>query len=69
MGVKTSEGGVPTYWGTSGRRLQMLITTVATTDFLLFGYDQGVVSVILVMPQFLERFPEVADAVDSTKAS
>jgi MFS family permease len=27
---------------------------------LLFGYDQGVVSVILVMPQFLDRFPEVA---------
>lgn len=27
----------------------------------LFGYDQGVVSVTLVMPQFLERFPEVAE--------
>lgn len=28
---------------------------------LLFGYDQGVVSVILVMPQFLGRFHEIAD--------
>ncbi|KKY20137.1 putative mfs monosaccharide [Diplodia seriata] len=28
---------------------------------LLFGYDQGVVSVILVMPQFLEQFPRVSD--------
>ncbi|KAF2144680.1 uncharacterized protein K452DRAFT_266697 [Aplosporella prunicola CBS 121167] len=28
---------------------------------LLFGYDQGVVSVILVMPQFLDRFSRVAD--------
>lgn len=27
---------------------------------LLFGYDQGVVSVILVMPQFLEVFPRVS---------
>jgi MFS family permease len=27
----------------------------------LFGYDQGVVSVILVMPQFLDRFPEVGE--------
>lgn len=28
---------------------------------LLFGYDQGVVSVILVMPQFLDVFPRVSD--------
>jgi len=59
MGVKTSEGGVPTYWGTSGRRLQMLITTVATTDFLLFGYDQGVMSGIISSDAFTDRFPEV----------
>jgi sugar porter (SP) family MFS transporter len=59
MGVKTSDGGVPTYWGTSGRRLQMLISTVAITDFLLFGYDQGVMSGIISSPAFVERFPEV----------
>lgn len=29
---------------------------------LLFGYDQGVVSVILVMPQFLGRFDRITDA-------
>ncbi|KAI8407701.1 hypothetical protein FOFC_13142 [Fusarium oxysporum] len=28
---------------------------------LLFGYDQGVISVTLVMDHFLERFPEVSD--------
>lgn len=28
---------------------------------LLFGYDQGVVSVILVEPQFLQRFGQIAD--------
>ncbi|KAL2681380.1 hypothetical protein Neosp_008991 [[Neocosmospora] mangrovei] len=28
---------------------------------LLFGYDQGVISVTLVMDQFLDRFPEVSD--------
>ena len=27
----------------------------------MFGYDQGVVSIILVMDQFLERFPRVSD--------
>lgn len=27
----------------------------------LFGYDQGVISVTLVMPQFIEAFPEIAE--------
>lgn len=36
-----------------------LCASCATLDGLLFGYDQGVVSVILVTPQFLDRFPEV----------
>jgi hypothetical protein len=26
---------------------------------LLFGLDQGLVSIILVMPRFLETFPEI----------
>lgn len=38
MKVTISEEGVPSYWGTNGRMLGMLITAVATTDFLLFGY-------------------------------
>lgn len=33
-----NDRGVPTYWGKSGKALQKLITIVATTDFLLFGY-------------------------------
>lgn len=28
---------------------------------LLFGYDQGIISVILTMNHFHERFPQVAD--------
>ncbi|KAL8715903.1 MAG: hypothetical protein Q9220_000570 [cf. Caloplaca sp. 1 TL-2023] len=28
---------------------------------MVFGYDQGVVSIVLVMPQFLERFPRVSE--------
>jgi hypothetical protein len=43
MHVKDNDSGVPTYWGQSGRALQMLISAVAVTDFLLFGYDQGYV--------------------------
>jgi hypothetical protein len=56
--VTTNSEGVPTYWGTSGRPLQMLITAIATTDFLLFGYDQGVMSGIIESDAFLEDFPE-----------
>ncbi|KAI4953656.1 hypothetical protein J4E91_002504 [Alternaria rosae] len=57
--IKESENGVPTYWGKSGRALQVLITIVAVTDFLLFGYDQGVMSGIISAPAFQAAFPEV----------
>ncbi|SMQ52139.1 unnamed protein product [Zymoseptoria tritici ST99CH_3D1] len=59
MKVSETSDGVPTYWGLSGRRLQMMITAVATTDFLLFGYDQGVMSGIIGAEPFLNDFPEV----------
>lgn len=54
-----TDAGVPTYWGASGRKLQILVTTVATIDFLLFGYDQGVMSGIISSEAFTARFPEV----------
>ena len=56
---RENESGVPTYWGKSGRMLQVLITIVATTDFLLFGYDQGVMSGIISAPAFVKAFPQV----------
>lgn len=39
---------VPTYAGMSGRYLSISISTVATTGFLLFGYDRMLNSPILV---------------------
>ncbi|QPC73349.1 hypothetical protein HYE68_004101 [Fusarium pseudograminearum] len=56
-----NEEGIPHYWGKTGKGLQKLITIVATTDFLLFGYDQGVMSGIISAPAFTEDFPQVLD--------
>ncbi|KAI7089007.1 general substrate transporter, partial [Hortaea werneckii] len=59
MGRATLKDGIPTFWGTKGRALQWLVTAVATTDFLLFGYDQGVMSGIISSEAFTTDFPEV----------
>jgi MFS family permease len=52
---------VPTqtsYMGLSGRPLGLAISTIATTGFLLFGYDQGVMSGIISADPFNNYFPE-----------
>ncbi|KAL8736717.1 MAG: hypothetical protein Q9166_000083 [cf. Caloplaca sp. 2 TL-2023] len=38
-----------------------LCATFAAIGGMVFGYDQGVVSVVLVMPQFLSRFTRVSE--------
>jgi MFS family permease len=58
-GHKDNEHGVPTYWSQSGRALGKLITALSTTDFLLFGYDQGVMAGIISSGAFVSDFPEV----------
>lgn len=58
-GMGGGSGVIPTFWGKSGRPLQILVTALATTDFLLFGYDQGVMSGIIGAEPFLHDFPEV----------
>lgn len=47
----------PTYMGLSGRPLSLVVSTVATTGFVLFGYDQGVMSGIITSPVFNDMFP------------
>lgn len=59
MGHTNNAEGVPHYWGVTGKSVQRLVTAVATTDFLLFGYDQGVMSGIISAPAFTSDFPEV----------
>ena len=48
---------VRTYAGLNGRPLGLLISTIATTGFLLFGYDQGVMSGIISADPFNDYFP------------
>ncbi|EAW12947.1 putative MFS monosaccharide transporter [Aspergillus clavatus NRRL 1] len=46
----------PTYAGLSGKKLSWTVSTIATMGFLLFGYDQGVMSGIISDPAFNDIF-------------
>lgn len=52
----------PKFMGLTGKPLSLAVSTVATTGFLLFGYDQGVMSGIISAPGFNEMFPATYDA-------
>ncbi|KAL9058952.1 MAG: hypothetical protein Q9162_001510 [Coniocarpon cinnabarinum] len=54
----------PRFMGLTGKPLSLAVSTVATTGFLLFGYDQGVMSGIITAPAFLDMFPQLNN--DST---
>ncbi|KAI5855056.1 general substrate transporter [Durotheca rogersii] len=49
----------PSFMGLRGKSLSMAVSSVATTGFLLFGYDQGVMSGIIGAEQFASAFEEV----------
>lgn len=55
--------GPPGLRGLIANPYVFLCAACSTIGGLLFGYDQGVVSVILVMPQFTDKFPRIADGV------
>lgn len=51
----------PTFLGLSGRPLSTLVSIVATTGFVLFGYDQGIMSGIITAAPFNNLFVQTRD--------
>ncbi|KAJ5698248.1 Major facilitator superfamily domain general substrate transporter [Penicillium macrosclerotiorum] len=51
----------PQFAGMSGRLLSRTVTATATMGFLLFGYDQGVMSSIIDADAFTDVLPELKD--------
>lgn len=60
------------FFGLRGHALNWAVGIIAGCDFLLFGYDQGVMGGILTLPIFLEYFPEInpdADGISPAESS
>lgn len=57
--------GPPGFKGAFINTYAALCAAFAALGGMIFGYDQGVVSIVLVMPQFLSRFPQVSDKSSS----
>ncbi|KAF4121734.1 Sugar (and other) transporter [Geosmithia morbida] len=63
-------GLFPRYFGLRGQALSWAIGAIAGLDFLLFGYDQGVMGGILTLKVFLEEFPDInPDSDDSSSTA
>lgn len=54
------------YFGLTGTTLNVAIGVLAGLDFLLFGYDQGVMGGILDLPSFVRSGGEKGMVTDLT---
>lgn len=54
------------YMGLRGRPLSLMISAIATTGFLLFGYDQGVMGGIISAEPFNRYFPDTQGEDEQT---
>ncbi|CAO1622743.1 unnamed protein product [Sympodiomycopsis kandeliae] len=59
----------PKFWGLSGTPLNRMIGIAAGSGFLLFGFDQGLLSGLLTLPSFVEVFPELDTGKDQSAQS
>lgn len=59
--VERESHGPPGFRGLFSNRYATSCAAFAAIGGMVFGYDQGVVSVILVMPDFLDRFVRVSE--------
>jgi len=57
------------FYGLRGSKLNKAVSCLAGISFMLFGYDQGVMSSLLTLPSFLETFPEIDAVNDPSKAT
>jgi len=55
------------FLGFDGIKLQRMITVIAGTGFLLFGYDQGVMGSLLTLPTFYEQMPSMNTSTEELK--
>ena len=58
-------GNGRTYLGMRGNVLQVSIGLLAGLDFLLFGYDQGVMGGLLDLTSFSTQFPSIEGSSNS----
>lgn len=61
MRSRDSPDGIPHFLGLTGRTLSGLLSALCVTGFLLFGYDQGVMSGIISAAPFNDAIPETKD--------
>ncbi|PGH19290.1 hypothetical protein AJ80_04043 [Polytolypa hystricis UAMH7299] len=59
--MTVDSAAAPRFAGLTGQKLSLAVSTVATTGFLLFGYDQGIMSGIISAVPFNDMFPETRD--------
>lgn len=56
---KTIDDEVPTFLGFKGRKLNTAITVMCGVGFLLFGYDQGVMGMLLTLEPFNNTYKDI----------
>jgi sugar porter (SP) family MFS transporter len=66
---KKSDETIHSFLGLRGKYLSYMISLIAGTGFLLFGYDQGVMGSLLTQTTFRETFPEIDAFDDSSKST